>query len=823
VYKVSQALALTGGRVLQGANPEATIDNLLLDSRKVVFPQRSAFFAIQGANHDGHQFIQDLYDKGVRTFFVEKELPLFQTLEANFIEVPRCIEALQRLAAAHRQQFRYPVVGITGSNGKTIVKEWLSQLLAGYFRIIKSPKSYNSQIGVPLSVWQMNHFHNLGIFEAGISQTGEMEALQQVIQPTLGILTNIGPAHDAGFASRSEKIDEKLKLFKQTDLLIYCKDYEEAHRRIEALQIPTFSWAFHRKADVRVMHLERHGTFTELSFVYLSESHTLEIPFIDDASIENVMHCLCLMLYFKLPFPEIVGLVFNLKKPAMRLELKPGKQGNYLIDDSYNNDLSGLQVALDYMNLQPPGKHKVAILSEMYETGLPDEMLFEQIAALLQQSQIETLIGIGQRFVQYRSLFDQVFAKQANYFFEDVGSLLNAELLDKLSHSLILVKGARRFAFEKIVQRLQEKNHRTVLEINLDALVHNLNFYRSCLHPTTKVMIMVKAFAYGSGITEVAALMQFHKVDYLAVAYADEGVHLRQNGIYLPIMVMNTTQEDFDFLIDYDLEPNIFSLPLLEELTHYLQQRSSKIAIHIELDTGMRRLGFLPEEVTHLTTHLLAHRNRFRVAGLMSHLAAADSDAHEDFSKRQIEQFQTLAAQLEKALGYDVLKHMLNSPGIVRFPEAQMDMVRLGVGLYGVEANKKLQGKLESVGTLKTTISQIKHIRQGESVSYGRNWVASRDSRIAIIAIGYADGFNRKLSNGVGAVQINGQLTPTVGLINMDMSMVDVTDIEAQVGDEVIIFGKNPTLFDIARQTDTIAYEIMTNISERVKRIFYTN
>lgn len=870
MFSIQEIVAITKGSAIQLAYPYDRLSHLLIDSRKIVFAQTSLFFAIHGERHNGHLFIPELIKKGVRNFIVT-ELPALPTHEdnqtddfsdsagVNIILVADAVLALQEIAKAHRAKFHYPVIGITGSNGKTIVKEWLYQLLNTHFRIVRSPKSYNSQVGVPLSVWEMNEHHNLAIFEAGISTVGEMERLEQIIQPTIGIFTNVGSAHDEGFENREEKKKEKMKLFANCDI-VFSTMNSPLKKVVQNYQI------------LQATQSDQETTF-ELS--HAGEVFEFIVKSTDQATIENSLTCLCLMLHFSIPYEEIQARFDALRPVAMRLELKEAINHSHVIDDSYNNDLSGLQMALNFLKLQRQAGKTVVILSDMYETNLPDDQLYAKIAELMQQMEIDEFIGIGGRMCAHQYLFSEIYRKNARtsdtiasqtdseiknsvdklaslreedesepslaytditeiqsnlstYFFPTTESFLISPLCNSLHNALILVKGARPFAFEQIVKRLQKKAHGTVLEINLDAITNNLNFYRSLIKPKTQIMAMVKAYAYGSGSAEVAQWLQFHRVDYLGVAYVDEGVFLRKNGIKLPIMVMNPSAESFPLCVEHGLEPEIYSFKLLEDLLRFFKSQNKRFhnfKIHIKLDTGMRRLGFEPDEVPQLAKVLADSLPwEVAVASVFSHLAVADEAKHNAFSKQQIALFEKGTAILEEELGYSFLKHIANSPAIVRFPEAHFDMVRLGIGLYGVEASQISPDQLMPVATFKTIISQLKHIKAGETVGYGRQGIAEHDMTIATIAVGYADGFLRRLSKGVGKVGVHGKVVPVVGNVCMDMSMIDVTGLEVSEGDEVIIFGEapNPTIFDVAENLQTIPYEVLTLISERVKRVFYT-
>lgn len=822
MFTFEQVVGCTDGTIIQQYN-HPFFYYLLTDSRKLNTPAATLFFAIRGGRHNGHRFIQELYDKGVRQFVVEKDqiLNLAGLPDASIVAVENSRTALQQVASCHRSAFTLPVVAITGSNGKTIVKEWVSTLLAKQFNIVKSPKSYNSQIGVPLSVWQINETHTLGIFEAGISMPGEMENLANIIKPSIGLFTNIGTAHDENFENLTQKIQEKIKLFSQCQTIVYCQDHGAIDEQIQAFLLPgqhTFTWSRHHpQSQVFLRQIDKDSTQTRLSITYQQTDFQLTIAFADEASIENSMHCITLMLLLEVEMAEIQNRLSLLQPVSMRLELKQGLNGCYLIDDTYNNDLAGLTMALDFLGLQKQRPVKTLILSDLLETGMAEADLYKQISKLLEDKDINRLIGIGEVISRNKKYFHL-----PAQFYLTTESFLREPIYKKFSNELILLKGARAFHFEDIVHKLQQKTHGTVLEINLDALAHNLNEYRSKLQNSTKIMVMVKAFAYGSGSAEIANFLQFHRVDYLAVAYADEGVVLRENGIHLPVMVMNPSPETFDILLTYRLEPELYSLTIFKEFVSYLQATDQHSGVHIKFDTGMHRLGFEKVDMPSLL-QLLKKTDCITVSTLLSHLSGADESRFDDFTRQQIDSFKIMAEAIADALGYMPIRHVLNSAGIMRFPEHQMDMVRLGIGLYGVEAAQKEQMDLEPVGTLKTTISQIKQVQAGETVGYSRRGVIDKETSIATIAIGYADGLDRRLGNGIGKVWIRGKLAPVVGSVCMDMCMVDVTGIEAIEGDQVIIFGKENPIAAIASSIGTIPYEILTGVSERVKRIFFTS
>lgn len=798
---------ITGGRNLL-LSRDSFIFSLCIDSRKATDAPGTLFLAIKGERNDGHLYIHTLYSLGVRQFVVERPIADLDLLnEANIIMVESGISALQKLVSVHRSQFSIPIIGITGSNGKTIIKEWLYQMLSRDQVVVKNPGSYNSQVGVPLSVWQLQPYHQLGIFEAGISRPGEMERLERVIQPTLGIFTNIGSSHSEGFASQEQKILEKLKLFKGVELLIYCKDHDAIDKTISQLDIKTFSWGMNPRSDVVVEF--NNGTCV---IGYENVMYNLDLPFSDKASRENCLHCVVLMLKTGYSIRQIQEKIAGLRSVPMRMELKEGINHCQLIDDSYNNDLGGLALALQFLANQHQKPRKRLILSDILESGLENEELVKQIASLAFQNNVHHFVGIGPVLSDYRYLFPE-----SSTFYLSTKDFLDRFDFSALHQEIILVKGARAFEFEKIVNHLQRKVHSTVMEIDLDSLVHNLNYFKARLRTSTKIMVMVKAFAYGSGSTEIANVLQYHKIDYLGVAYADEGVELRKNNIKVPIMVMNPSEESFEAIISHSLEPEIYSFRIFRALLRYLN--GSPCRIHLKLDTGMHRLGFEERDISELIRVLVLNQN-IQVASIFSHLAGADESRHDTFSREQSERFIIWADQIASALGYRPLYHILNSPGILRLPELQLDMVRLGIGLYGVDPTSEGYNQLQPVATLKTIISQIKHIKQGESIGYGRKGVAQKDSKIATIAIGYADGFSRAFSQGVGEVMIRGKRAKVIGNVCMDMTMADVTEIEANEGDEVILFGKQFPIQEIASKIKTIPYEILTSTSERVKRVF---
>ncbi len=795
-----------------GTTTATEITHISIDSRSMQNGVGTLFFALVGPNNNGHNYIAELIQKGVHNFVVHS-IPDNLKGKANFLVVENTLDALQKFAGYYRNLYHFPVIGITGSNGKTIVKEWLNFLLSPDYSIIRSPKSYNSQVGVPLSIISINENHNLGIFEAGISTTNEMSKLAQIIRPTIGILTNLGSAHDEGFANFEEKIKEKLGLFTNAEILIYKKD-----KVIDAFlnsNLKTFSWSLNDfSADVFISQKSLSDK-TILEVNYSGEKFEVPIPFKDDASIENAINCLMVLLYLKYDTSLIQNRLELLYPVEMRLKVKTGIHNCTLIDDSYSSDFQSLKIALDFLESQKQHANKTIILSDIFQSGLSNNDLYSKVSELIVSNKINRVIGIGETITNYKNKFvNCITYKNTEAFIADFNT-------HNFSNETILIKGARLFEFEKIVHLLEEKTHETVLEINLNAISHNLNYYKSKLKPTTKIMVMVKAFGYGNGGFEIAKLLEHHHVDYLGVAFADEGITLKNAGIKLPIMVLNPESTSFNAIIQHYLEPEIYSL---KGLNSFLQIAKSNqlenYPIHIKLDTGMHRLGFEQENIEALIA-ILKNNKSVKVKSILSHMATSDSMDNRDFALYQIHLFEKLSSKIISELNITPIRHLLNTSGISNFPEVQLDMVRLGIGLYGVSNDPQEQRFLENVGTLKSIISQLRVINEGESVGYGRRFVAQKKATIATIPIGYADGISRHWGNGVGFVTINGQKATIVGSICMDMLMADVSEIDCHEGDEVILFGENPTVSFIAEKLGTISYEILTSISQRVKRIFY--
>jgi len=809
------------GTTLLGRPADSCIEHLLIDSRKLVFPPTTLFFAIKTEQGDGHQYIDELYREGVRNFVVSVLPDLSSFPEASFLLTDNVVASLQMLAVAHRKQFEFPVIGITGSNGKTIVKEWLNHLLQQEKNIVRSSRSFNSQLGVPLSIWQMQDSHELGIFEAGISKPGEMDKLQKMIRPDIGLLTNLGEAHGEGFDSIAHKLAEKLQLFRDAQLLVYCKDHSMVDGAVQQMLLSgglknSLTWGTNSGSDIVVAYQSTTGR-TIVSAVYKGVSHSFSIPYIDPAAIENAMHCFAVCLHLGLQ-DQVIPRMHDLPPLSMRLEMKQGQHGSTIINDSYNADLSGLMSALDFVGLQHPSRDRVAILSDVSGIAGEPRLAYEKIASYLWLKNIKFLYAVGEQFHAFASCFEHPSMKV--FYFKDTEALLNHLHGASFRDQVVLVKGARSFHFEKLSHFLESKNHQTRLEIDLSSVAQNLNQFKAGLKPSTRIMAMVKAFSYGAGSFEMANLLQFHHVNYIAVAYVDEGVELRKAGIRMPIMVMNTAPSSFSSLVEYNLEPEIYSLGFAQELNAFLQQEGiSYFPVHIKLDTGMHRLGLESSDIG-LFIDQVGRSSAFKVKTVFTHLVASENPAHDDFTSIQLQRFDHSCNILAEHFGYAFIKHAANTAAIRRHPAAAYDMVRIGIGLYGIDpGNSDL--KLQESVSLNTTIAQIKEVKKGESVGYGRHSIVNQDTRVATIRIGYADGFPRSLGNGNGTVLVKGKSFKTIGNVCMDMTMIDITaDNSISIEDEVLVFGKEHSIVAVAKAAGTIPYEIMTGISQRVPRIY---
>lgn len=794
------------------------IHEILTDSRNLHDGVGTLFFAIPGLHHNGHDYIEILYSAGVRHFVVSQEIEnqnLFR--DANLFKVDNTIEALQRIALHHRKLFHLPVIGITGSNGKTIIKEWLFQLLHQDYNICRSPKSYNSQIGVPLSIWQLKAQHDLGVFEAGISQVGEMENLASLILPSIGVFANIGQAHSEGFDSMQQKVKEKLKLFKEVEKLIYCKDHEIIDKAVIEQSIPAYTWGKNRNANVCVKSIEQEAFRTTITATTDGKEEKVTIPFTDDASIENAMHCWCLLKLMEYPLEKITQRLLGLEQVSMRLETRPGINQCILVNDSYNADLDGLEAALEFTNRQFPNQAKAVILSDILQSGRTNEQLYQIVAGLLKKYRFQKVTAIGRGIKQMASMLDaDIHWKQ----FDTTEDFLSQQQHRRFQSAVILIKGARVFGFERIALRLSQKVHQTQLEVDINALIHNIRVYQKYIKPTTRMMIMVKAAAYGSGSMEIARALAFHKVDYLAVAYADEGIELREGGIDLPILVLNPEEAVFDSILRYELEPEIYSIRLLRAFANFTRSLHKQVPIHLKLDTGMHRLGFALSDIDELI-NILHGNAQLKVTSVFSHLAGSESAEHDAYTHQQYQQYHDMYEQIALSLKYRPIQHILNSSGILRFPQYQMDMVRLGIGAYGVDGGGMIQKELQNVLTLSARISQIKDIEAANSVGYSRKGRVEQATRIATLSIGYADGLPRRCGNGRFSVLIRGKKAPIIGNICMDMCMVDLTNIpNAEEGDQAIIFGEGWSVQHLAAALDTIPYEVFAQIAPRVRRIY---
>ncbi len=818
-YSTEQIAALIGAQCTGTA--EGTVKWLLTDSRSLSFPEETLFFALVTKRGDGHRYIPDLYRRGVRRFVVSalpSQEQLQQMPEACFLQVKDTLAALQLLGEKHRAEYSIPVVGITGSNGKTVVKEWLAQLLSPDRHVTRSPRSYNSQIGVPLSVWQIDEHTDVALIEAGISRLNEMKRLKPIINPTIGVLTNIGGAHQEHFNSLQEKCMEKLTLFRDCDIIIYNGDDEEVCESVDRTLQSAREIAWSRRDSDKplfISSVKKEEAGTTVDYCYLGFQGHYTIPFTDDASIENSLHCLAVCLYLRLRPEQIAQRMARLEPVAMRLEVKEAKHGSTLINDSYNSDIASLDIALDFMARRPEseGRSRVLILSDLMQTGQDSRSLYRKVAERIESRGIDHIIGIGPGLSASASRFH---IKKS--FYATTEELLQSAELDTLRHSLILVKGSRSFGFDRIAERLALKVHETTLEIDLGAMVDNLNHYRSLMAPSVKTVCMVKAFAYGAGFYEIAKTLQDHRVDYLAVAVADEGEQLRKAGITASILMMNPELTAFKTLFENNLEPEIYSFTLLEEMIRACEREGYlHYPVHIKIDTGMSRLGFRPDEMPRLISRL-SRQSAVIPRSVFSHFAGSDSPEFDTFTHLQAARFDEAATALQAAFPHKILRHICNSAGIERFPEYHHDMVRLGLGLYGISpVGDRL---LHPISKLQTTILQIHDVPETETVGYSRRGQLVRPSRIASIPIGYADGLNRRLGNGHGYCIVNGQQARYVGNICMDVCMIDVTDIPCQEGDKVEIFGPELPVTQLAEWLGTIPYEVMTGISTRVRRVY---
>ncbi|WP_068472784.1 bifunctional UDP-N-acetylmuramoyl-tripeptide:D-alanyl-D-alanine ligase/alanine racemase [Saccharicrinis aurantiacus] len=815
-YQLLELSEWIDGKVI--INNDQSIRYLSIDSRTIADAANALFIAIRGERNDGHHFIAKLYELGVRNFMVDHTFLYFHKCkEANFIIVDNCVEGLQSLARAKRLKSKCDVVAITGSNGKTVVKEWLAQMVGSSRRLVRSPKSYNSQVGVPLSVWNLTEQSQLGVFEAGISEPNEMSKLESIIQPNIGIITNIGSAHRENFESQSQKLKEKIKLFKGCSTIIYCADDalidDEINKTYPLINKVTWGTSDNAQIKVSTKSVDDRWSF---SLTYKGEEYLFDSSYTDAASKENLLNTISCLFVLGYSAEYIQSNLAKVVPVAMRMELKEGINNCILVNDSYNSDISSLSLSLDFLSQQSKGTNssKTLILSDIYQSGLTDEEICSRINELLLKKGVSKLYAVGEALSRNATCF-QMNAR----FYNSTDVLLSNVTQNDFNNEAILIKGSRSFEFEKITAALEQKHHETRLEINLNALVDNLNFYRSKLHKNTKVLAMVKAFSYGSGSFEIANVLEHQKIDYLGVAFVDEGVELRKAGISLPIIVMNPEEKSFSTMLHYNLEPELYSIKVVKSFVAALQSEAiTEYPVHIKIDTGMNRLGFNNEDVW-LLNALLKEYSFLKVQSVFSHLSGSDYEAFDDFSMHQFNLFDALVAKIEKTINRKVDKHILNSAGILRFPNHQYDMVRIGIGMYGIGPIES--HKLSNVIKFRSYISQIRKVPKGQTIGYNRQGKLDYDSDIAIVPVGYADGLDRHLGNGKGAMLVNAQLAPIVGNICMDMCMLDVTGLDANEGQEVEIFGPNIRVEEIAKSLDTIPYEVFTGISRRVNRVYY--
>lgn len=796
---------------------DSKINWLLIDSRSLCFPEETLFFALRTEKNDGHKYIDELIRRGVSNFVVSESFALQAAEDSryancNLLAVHSPLQALQALAAYHRSQLDIPVISITGSNGKTTVKEWLYQLLSPDYNVSRSPRSYNSQVGVPLSVWLITNHNDVAIIESGISQPGEMEKLERIIQPTIGVMTNLGAAHQENFLSYDIKCTEKMMLFRHCHTVVINSKSTTIQRCASLLPD-----SIHR-VTLQVRNIEKDNQHAIIHFEYNGKASQYSINFIDDAAIENSITCFSTVLALNpnISIDTLCERMGKLEQVAMRLEVKDGKQGCTLINDSYNSDVHSLDIALDFMSRRPEirNQHRTLILSDILQTGESPRSLYSRVAQMADSRGIEKVIGVGDELMACADFFPM-----EHYFFRSTEELINSDVFHSLKNEFILIKGARRYRFDKVCDLLTLKVHQTILEVDLNALVNNVRYYRHFMKPDTKMVCMVKASGYGVGSLETSKTLQDNGVDYLAVAVADEGADLRKAGITANIMIMNPETTSFKMLFDYRLEPEVFSFDLLEQLIHAAEKEGiTNFPVHIKLDTGMHRLGFNPQTDMPRLIDRLLRQTALVPCSVFSHFVGSDGDEFDDFSLRQFQLYDAASKQLQAAYSHKIIRHICNSAAIEHFPEYQLDMVRLGLGLYGI--NPRNNQIIHNVATLKTTILQIRNVPAGDSIGYSRRTTLTRDSRIAAIPIGYADGLDRHLGNRNCYCLVNGKKAEYVGNICMDVCMIDVTDIDCREGDMAEIFGNNLPVTILSDALGTIPYEILTGISTRVQRIY---
>ncbi len=816
-YKLSQIASIVGGELI---GKDYSIAQVFTDSRTIsnINPEIALFVALNSQRQNGERYITDLYQLGFRYFLSENVSEAYTNM--SYIIVQNSLDAIQKLATYHRKLFRMPLIAITGSNGKTVVKEWLFQLLHSSFNIVRSPGSYNSQLGVPLSLLQMESSHSLAIIEAGISKPNEMQKLQHIINPDMVILTHIGSAHDEGFENKEQKIREKLKLAENADCLVYNKDDEQVNKLVSEFLahhfIKSYSWSLNSDATVSVYKIVKNIDQTEIHFLYKSTSLNFCIPFTDDASIENALSCVCSLIAIERLDLDILLAFSKLVSVSGRLEQKKGINNSLLINDSYSNDFHSLQTGLNFMDRQNPLLAKTVILSDMLESGISKKDLYQKISELLNKHKINKLIAIGAEISECKNYFKSI---PHSIFYNSIEEYLNNFNSRIFGNEIILLKGARMFHFERILLLLEKQVHQTVLEINLDAIVHNLNIYKNQLSKHTKLMVMVKAFSYGSGSFELAKLLQYQRVDYLAVAYEDEGMTLRNAGITLPIMVMNASAKAYKLMLDYDIEPSIYSIEMLRSLASFIQNSTKEIGVHLEFETGMNRLGISIDDIDEVITILNLHP-QIEIKSIFTHMASADDSSDDEYTQKQLLLFKEAHSKVCLSLKKNILSHAANSAGISRFNGYNLGMARLGIGLHGIDPSTEIQKQLKPVSKLKSIITQVRLVKKGETIGYNRKTKAEHDFNMAVVAIGYADGLNRMLSNRKGKLYVNGVSCEIVGNVCMDMCMIDLGNLIVYEGQEVIVFEDICQLNALAKSCQTIVYEVLTGISERITRVY---
>ncbi|UEQ75116.1 bifunctional UDP-N-acetylmuramoyl-tripeptide:D-alanyl-D-alanine ligase/alanine racemase [Chryseobacterium arthrosphaerae] len=810
-YTVQHIAEITNAQVIGDGN--LMIRNIAYDSRIIYSTKNTAFIAINTHKNSGEKFIESAIDRGIGVIISEHYDPEYNNV--TWIIVENSVDFLQKLARYHFENSHIQSIGITGSNGKTILKEWLYQCLWNEFPTVKSPKSFNSQIGLPLSLLQINSNHKLGIFEVGISKPDEMEKLEHIFHPQIGLLTHIGTAHAANFSSEEQLIDEKIRLFKDSEVIIYNGDNSSVDQKIKKSYSGRKLISYGFKKENNVFIKNNISRDENIIVEYFGEEISFPAHQRDEATLTNAMALITVLKELNIENKKIVEKINLLKAVEMRLESIEGIKGNIIIDDSFNLDLDSLKTALQFLKEYNKSK-KSLVLTDIVGVNVNSQELYEEVSELVNEQRFDSVFLIGDEISKFSELF-----KAKTYTFIDTKELIESKHLTEIENQIILLKGARKFEIEKLKDILELRKHDTVLEVNLNAILHNINYHKSLLKPGTKMMAMVKANAYGLGSFEVSEFLQHHHIDYLGVAYVDEGVELRKKGITTPIIVMNPEQHSYQTIIEYDLEPEIYSFRVLELFYEAVQKSGydKKYPIHIKLETGMHRLGFKDFELDQLS-ETLSGKN-LKVQSMFSHLSSSDMPEERAFTLKQFEVFERNSSYLIEKLGYTPIRHILNSSGITSYSDHQYDMVRIGIGMLGESSDNEIQKQLQSVVSFKTVISQISMVEGGESVGYSRRYKADHLTRIATVPVGYADGIPRLIGNQVGSLGVNKTLAPIVGNICMDMMMINVDNIpNVKEGDTVTVFNAKPSLKEFAGYCKTITYEVLTSISPRVKRIY---